>query len=56
MAEPLNLLELLSTPERDASLVKGRQVGALGGPAHVRLRPALWRKPGPAFARRAAKH
>ena len=27
MAEPLNLLELLASPERNATLMEGRQVG-----------------------------
>lgn len=43
VAEPLNLFELLAPPERDASLMEGRQIGALGRPAHVRLRPPLRR-------------
>lgn len=41
MAEPLNLFELLTTPQRNTTLVEGGQVGAFRRPAHVRLRPAL---------------
>lgn len=47
VAEPLDLLEFLSPPESNASLVKGSQVGALGRPAHVGLRPSLQEKSGP---------
>lgn len=41
MAEPLNLFELLTTPQCNTPLVEGGQVGAFRRPAHVRLRPAL---------------
>lgn len=41
MAEPLNLFELLTTPQCNATLVEGGEVGAFRRPAHVRLRPAL---------------
>lgn len=41
MAEPLNLFELLTTPQRNTALVEGGQVGAFRRPAHVRFRPAL---------------
>lgn len=41
MAEPLNLLELLTTPQSNASLVECGQVGAFRRPAHVRFCPAL---------------
>ena len=55
VAESLDLFELLSPPESYASLVERGQVGALGGPAHVGLRPSLWEKSGPVLtpARRA---
>lgn len=41
MAEPLNLFELLATPQCNATLMEGGQVGAFGRPAHIRLCPAL---------------
>lgn len=44
MAEPLDLLELLAAPQRNASLMERGQVGAFRGPADVRFRPALKEK------------
>lgn len=41
MAEPLDLLELLTTPQSDASLVEGGQIGAFRRPPHICLGPAL---------------
>lgn len=41
MAEPLNLLELLTTPQSNAPLVKRGQVRAFRRPAHVCFCPAL---------------
>jgi hypothetical protein len=41
VTESLDLFEFLSPPQRDASLMEGGQVGALGGPAHIRLCPSL---------------
>lgn len=41
MAEPLNLFELLTAPQCNATLVEGCQVGAFRRPTDIRLRPAL---------------
>lgn len=41
MAKPLNLFEFLTTPQGNATLVEGSQVGAFRRPTHIRLRPAL---------------
>jgi hypothetical protein len=41
VTEPLDLLELLTAPQRNAALMESGQVGAFGRPAHVRFRPAL---------------
>lgn len=41
MAEPLNLFEVLTTPQCNTTRMEGGEVGAFRRPAHVRLRPAL---------------
>lgn len=41
MAKPLDLFEFLATPQGNAPLVEGSQVGAFRRPPHIRLRPAL---------------
>lgn len=41
MAKPLNLFEFLATPQGNATLVEGSQVGAFRRPTHICLRPAL---------------
>lgn len=41
MTKPLNLFEFLATPQGNATLVEGSQVGAFRRPTHIRLRPAL---------------
>lgn len=42
MAKPLNLFEFLTTPQGNATLMEGSQVGAFRRPTHIRLRPALY--------------
>ena len=44
MAEPLDLLELLTAPQRNTTLVESSQVGTFRRPANVRLCPALAKK------------
>lgn len=44
MTEPLDLLELLTAPQSNASLMECGQVGAFWRPAHVCLGPALQAK------------
>lgn len=44
VTKPLNLLELLSTPKCDASLVERSQVGSLRGPTYIGFCPSLDQK------------
>lgn len=41
VTEPLDLLELLPTPQCDTSLMECSEISALGRPAHVGFGPAL---------------